>query len=302
MSRLDEIGAFFAVVEHGGFSAAARALGMSQPALSRAVDRLEARLGVRLLQRSTRRVHLTEIGATFAADARRALGALEDAERAASDTGTSLRGALRVSAPSAFTRVRLALPTAEWSARHPELQFELLLQDRFVDLSAERVDLAVRIGQLRSSSLVARRVGTARHRLCAAPSYLRGRSSPHTPAMLAQHATVVMRTDAPRVHWPFERDGRREAVVVQPAFVTNDGWTLLAATLSGRGVAVLPDYLADEPLADGRLVLLLPEYSLPAVPISVVFPDARHLKRSAREFIQLLTAVVGAAAAAVPAR
>jgi DNA-binding transcriptional LysR family regulator len=285
--RLSDAEVFLAVADAGGFSGAARVLGRSQPSVSRRVAALEARLGVRLVERTTRRVRLTEAGALFHARCKDAVATLRDAEAAVQDAQAVVRGALRVSAPPAWARARLAPLLPELAKLHPELTLELVLLERYVDLVEEGIDVAIRMGPLRDSSLVARRIATARFVLCAAPDYV-ARVRPRRVADLRRCEALVLSTSSARQRWPFRHGGQTHAVEPNACLRTNDVGLLREAALAGRGVTVLPSDLVVADLAAGRLVELLPGARLPRVEVFALLPTRRHAPTKARAFVDFL--------------
>lgn len=290
LDRLSDAEVFLAVVDGGGFSGGARLVGRSQPAVSRRVAALEARLGTRLLERTTRHVRLTAAGEGFLRGCREALAALRDAESLALDATAVVRGPLRVSAPPAWSRAVLVPLLAELVRAHPELSFELLLVERYVDLVEEGVDVALRLGPLRASSLTARRIDGGRFVLCAAPSYLRRKAAPRSVADLARHDALVLTTSNERRRWPFRERGRAVAFEPRGRIAANDVGLLREAAVAGQGVTVLPSYLVATDLREGRLVELLPRARLPRLDVFALLPSRRHVPRKARVFVDALAA------------
>lgn len=289
METLRDAEVLIAIVDAGSISAAARRRGITQPALSRAVARVEGRLGVTLLDRSSRTLRLTEAGARFVEGARQLLRDARALEATTSALGGRLGGTLRVSVPPALGRRRLVAPILAWSRAHRSVRLELILEPRLVDLAAERVDVAVRLGSLPDSSLVARRLGSYEHVLVAAPSYLAARGTPRAPDELDQHALLAMSTVGPNTTWPFARGRQRRAIVVRPTFTTNDGEALVAAAVAGLGVTVVSDFLVDDALACGALVSVLPEWSLPSAPITALTTRAASTQPHVRSLLAHLT-------------
>lgn len=294
LDRLSDAEIFLAVVDGGGFSGGARAVGRSQPAVSRRVAALEARLGARLLERSTRHVRLTAAGEVFHRGCKEALGALRDAEALALDASAVVRGALRVSAPPAWARAVLVPLLGDVARAYPELSVELLLVERYVDLIEEGIDVALRLGPLRDSGLTARRIDGGRFVLCASPAYLRRKAAPRSVADLARHDALVLTTSSERRRWPFRERGRATAFEPRGRLASNDVAFLREAALAGQGVTVLPWYLVATDLADGRLVELLPRTRLPRVDVFALLPSRRHAPRKARVFVDLLAERLGA--------
>lgn len=270
MSELEDIQAFVEVVEHGGFTEAARRLNLSKSIVSRRVARLEEDLGVRLLSRTTRGVAPTEAGLEFKLRGERVLADLEEARDAVARASETIVGSLRVSAPLSFLR-RLAPILAELAAAHPRLKIEAVYSDARVDLIAERFDCAVRIGALPDSSLVARLIGPIRAVLMAAPEYLDRRGRPSTPDDLADHELLVRTGRADGDLWRLSKDGQQFNVTPNGRFKADNGEALLHAALAGLGIAALPTFLLDGG-AGPVLEQVLPEYLLPAAGLYLVRP------------------------------
>jgi len=260
MDRLAQLEAFVAVAETGGFSSAARTLGRTTSSVSKQLRALEERLGVRLLNRTTRRVSLTEMGVAFRERVQGVLQDLENAELAIGEFQDEPRGVLRIGAPMDFGRVGLATSLARFGARHPGVRLEVELADRFVDLVAEGFDLVVRIANLADSSLVARRLGPCRRVLCASPSYLDAHGRPAQPSELGRHAVVGYAYEQTK-RWHF-RDpaGAGESFArLEPRHRANNGEMMRSMLLEGLGVALMPTFLVGEDLRAGRLEPILVE-------------------------------------------
>lgn len=290
MQDLDDISAFLEVARAGSFGAAARTLGLSKSMVSRRVVRLERSLGAQLLSRTTRGVVVTEAGQTYGAHAERALAELDSAKEAVSPDGAELDGLLRIAAPLSFGTTHVAPVIAELALRHPRLKVYASYSDRRVDLIAERFDVAIRLGSLPDSSLVARRIAPMYAVIVASPAYLEAHGTPQTPAELARHAAVTQGMTV----WRFI-DGERESnVTVQGRFDSDSGEATLAAALAGVGVALLPTFLAGEHVGSGRLKVLLRRYRLPELGLYVVRPPpATHAPRKIRVLTDLLVEKFG---------
>lgn len=284
---------FAAVAEAHGFSAAARALGLSKSAVSKQVSRLEAAVGARLLQRSTRRLALTEAGAALLARGRNVLAELEAAEADLGQLAGAPRGRLRVSAPMSFAQRHLAPALPEWLAAHPGLELELDLTDRAVDLIGEGFDCAVRIGRLADSSLVARRLAPARRVACAAPAYLARHGAPRSPAALRGHACLDYTYLAEPGGWPFTVARRTRRVAVHGPLRSNNGEVLRDAALAGLGIVLLPTFLVGDDLRAGRLRPLLIEYECWDAGVYAVYPPTRQMPPKLRAFVDFLAARCG---------
>ena len=293
MDKLTGMAVFARVVEAQSFTAAAAQLGMSRSAVSKAIAGLEDRLGARLLNRTTRRLALTEVGQAFYERCARIVAEAEEAELAVSRLQAAPRGILRLSAPVSFGMLHLASALPDFMRRYPELRVEIDLADRIVDLLEEGYDLAVRIGSLRDSSLIARRLADNHMVLCAAPSYWRRRGKPGEPRELTRHACLTYAYQRTPSEWPFVGPGGRFSVRVDGPLLSNNGDLSLAAALAGLGVAVLPCFLCGSHLAEGRLEAALQDWLPSAGGIHAVYPHGRHLSAKVRAFIDFLVERLG---------
>ncbi len=284
--------AFAETVRHGGFARAARELGLSPSAVAKAVQRLEARLGVRLFHRTTRRIGLTHEGEELYARCRRILDELDELERVAARGTQGARGTLRIDAPATWGRQVLLPVLAQLAAKHPELALDLRLSDLQSDVTGGGLDAVVRIGRIDDSRLVARQVDAQHFGVFGAPAYLVRRGVPRTPAELVAHDCLVFRlpaTGRPRP-WQF-RSGRRTLALDPGARATiNDGEALVAAAAAGLGLAQVPVYMAAPAVAAGRLQEVLAEARPPPLPISIVYPSSRHVPPRLRVLIDALLA------------
>jgi DNA-binding transcriptional LysR family regulator len=289
MDRFQALQTFATVVEQGSFARAADRLGVSTSAVSRSVSELESHLGARLLNRTTRRLSLTEAGQAFLERAVQLLADLEEAEAAVSSSTLAPRGTLRMTCASTFGERFVAPAVAEFAARHPELRLDVELSDRMVDLVDEGFDLAIRIGAPGSASLIARRIGETSLVCCAAPSYLERHGTPRVPEDLARHRCLGYAYLATRDTWRFrDRGGAERAVRIAGAVVANNGSFLASLAASGAGVVLEPDFIVDEAVASGRLVRLLDEFVPPAGAIYAVYPSRRHLSAKVRTFVDFI--------------
>ncbi|HVL76145.1 MAG TPA: LysR family transcriptional regulator [Noviherbaspirillum sp.] len=280
---------FVKVAESGSLSAAARALDMSNPSVTRHVADLEAYLHARLFNRSTRRLSLTETGAAYLERCRQLLQDLEDAALAASMSAARPAGTLRVNAPVSFAVNYLARALPEYAARYPEVKLDLTLSDRVVDLIEEGYDVAIRISRMPdSSALVARQIASARNLVCAAPSYLKRCGAPSTPEELEQHACLTYTYLASRDEWQFMRDGKLHVARVRGPLVANNGDLLREAAIAGMGIIVKPSFIIGDAIRQKRLVPLLTDYTMPDLPIFAVYPSRRHLSAKVRTFVDFL--------------
>jgi len=294
MGRFSELETFVRVVESASFSGAAERLQVAKSVVSRRVTELEERLGVRLLNRTTRRLSLTEAGQQFYERAVRLLIEMEEAEQALTSESSALRGRLRVAAPLSFGVLHLGPAVDAFLAAHPEVELDLDLNDRMVNLVEEGFDLAVRIGWLSDSSLVARRLAPIRIVPCASPAYLAQHGEPRTPADLVAHQGLFYSNVPDGQAWQFlDGDGKAHSVRVPARLRANNGDVLLGAALRGLGIVLTPTFLAWRAIEAGELKVLLPGYTLPAAVAYAVFPSHRHLPARVRTFIDALAARFG---------
>ena len=284
MDRIDAMTAFVAVVERGGFASASRALGMSPSAVTRIVAGLEERLGVRLLQRTTRAVRLTEPGARFLERARRILADVDEAERIAETEHGVPVGRLVITAPVMFGRLHVAPLVCEFMGRHAAVKVELLLNDRNVNLVEEGVDLGVRIGALRDSGDVVRRMGATRRVTVASARYLERAGIPQRLEDLAGHRTIVCTGLGPAERMRF---GEGREIAVTPAFVTNNVEAALWHAGNDGGLVQVLSYQVAEALRSGTMRLVLPEFEPEPLPIQFIYPSSRLLSLKVRALIDL---------------
>lgn len=288
MDRFQEMRAFTAVVDMGSFVAGADALDLSKAAISRQVGDLESRLGVRLLQRTTRRLSLTEDGEVFYARAKELLASLDEIETEVAERRGQAVGTLRVTAPVSFGLLHLAPLWPEFMAKHPKVRLEVTLADRFVDLVEEGMDLAVRIARLESSSLVSRKLASTRLILCASPKYLKRAGRPKHPSDLARHSVIAYSLLSVGDDWQFAGPEGTVQVRVQPRMRTNSGDTCRAAALGHEGIVLEPSFLLAEDLAAGRLVQLLPQWRSLELGIYAVYPSRKFVSPKVRALIDFL--------------
>ena len=288
MDRFQEMRVFVAVVDAGSFVGASDAIEMSKPAVSRYVRDLEARLGVRLLQRTTRKLSLTDEGTAFYARCKDLLADVDEAEAEISSRRGEASGLLKVNVPVSFGIRHLAPLWAEFMARHPKVTLEVTLSDRVVDLVDEGFDLAVRIARLASSSLVSRKIASTRMVVCASSAYLSKHGTPTRPADLADHAVLAYSLFSAGDNWEFDGPQGKVMVKVAPRLHTNSGDTCRAAALEHQGIILQPSFLVGDDLKSGALVQLLPEYLSIALGVYVVYPTRTHLSPKVRLLIDHL--------------
>ncbi|KVC84045.1 transcriptional regulator [Burkholderia ubonensis] len=292
MDHLHAMRIFARVAHLGSFTKAAEQMQLPRPTVSNAVQYLEKHLKIRLLQRTTRRVALTAEGATYYERCARLLADLDDAETLFEDAGASPRGVIRVDLPERFALDKVIPAIPSFHARYPDLRIVMSTTDRFVDLIADGVDCAVRVGALSDTSLVARRIGELAQVNCASPAYLARHGTPRSPDDLPEHVAVgyfSSRTGR-ELDWEYaDMDtGEMHAVKMRSVVSVNSSQAYLACCVAGLGLIQAPRDGLDAPLADGTLVEVLPEWNAAPLPVSVVFPHGRHLAPRVRIFVDWL--------------
>ena len=281
--------AFVRAVETGGFSAAARDLGLTPSALSKLVGRLEDRLGVRLLHRTTRRLQLTAEGETFFNRARPILTALDEAEAEVAAAGAQPRGLLRLNCGSAFGRHQLTPAIPRFLERYPEIELDLTIDDLAPVPTDERYDLTIRIGALDESSAVARRICNLERVICAAPAYLERHGTPRTPDDLQRHNCLWITSLPALRRWPFDTDDGIRVVHISGNIVANNAETVLQLAVAGVGITRLTDVIVGDALRRGALVPVLAEWHhVEPVPLYATYPSGRHLAPKVRAMIDFL--------------
>jgi DNA-binding transcriptional LysR family regulator len=290
--RLTPMLTFVRIVEAGSLSGAARAMDRSLPAVCRSLALLEERLGARLLNRTTRRIALTEAGAQFYERCRRILAELDEAEAGVTAQGREPQGALAITAPLLFGRMHVAPAVTALLARHPKVTASLVLADHFVNLVEEGVDVAVRIGALADSALVARRFGAIPRVVCAAPAYLARRGVPAAPEALERHDCIRFTDLVPGREWPFAVGGAERRVRVSGRLATNNGDVAIAAAEAGLGLVMVLGYQVEAQLAGGALVRVLREFEPAPAPVQAVYPSGRLVPAKLRAFLDVLAETV----------
>jgi len=288
MIDLNDMLLFAKVVNAGSFTAAARELGMPKSTLSRRISNLEAQLDSRLLHRTTRSLRLTDIGAEFYERCLRVVGEAKEAENLISRNRDEPHGLLRVTGPIEWGNTHIGTIISEYLEHYPEVQLELILTNRYVDLVAEGFDLALRAGSLEDSSMIARRLGDSRLLLCAAPSYLERHGSPQNPKELQEHSCLAYPGSDGRSILQFSSSNNLSQVEINGRLVANSMDTLRESAIAGLGIAALPSSLCHESLKSGELVEIMPEWQLPAGGIYAVYPSQRHLTLKVRSFIDFI--------------
>jgi DNA-binding transcriptional LysR family regulator len=297
MDRLAALESFARVAETGSFSAAARALNLSKSLISRQISTLEAELGARLMSRTTRSLTLTEAGRSYYEQVARILAQMEEADLSVSQLQATPRGKLRVNAPMSFSLLRLAPVLPDFLALYPEIDVDVAMNDRRVDLMEEGFDLAIRIGRLADSSLIARKIGPMRRVVCASPAYFAERGLPKVPADLRSHDCLCYSNADTVDEWRFaEPDGRPISVEVKGRVRANNGDLLRLAALRGLGLVDLPSFLVGADIEAGLLVPVLQDYIRQDGGVYAVYPHALYLPPKIRVFIDFLAERWGGAA------
>lgn len=286
---LIDVLAFVRVVETGTFARAAERMGLSKPVVSRRIARLEERLGARLLTRTARGAQPTDIGQAYYARAAAILGDLEAAQEVVAEAVTQIAGPIRITAPLSFGTAYLAPALAEFARLHPRVELDIEFEDRTVDLAGGGYDVAVRIGRLADSSLVARRIAPVRKCVVASPAYLAERGQPNRPADLADHALLVYGTE----QWRFERGGRTETARLKPRMRSNNGEMLLEGARAGVGICILPSFIAAPAIEDGSVEVILRDYALEEGALHAVMPPGRAVTARVRELVDFLVSRFG---------
>ena len=288
MDKFLEMKTFAAVVDSGSFVRASDALDMSKPAVSRHIAELEQRLGVRLLQRTTRKLSLTEEGRLFYARSKALLADVEVAEAEVSAKSVAVKGLIKVNVPVSFGLLELAPLWPDFMTKYPEVELDITLADRVVDLVEEGYDLAVRIARLPNSSLVSRKLASARMVLCAAPGYLRRRGKPKHPSDLVGHDVLSYSLLATGDQWSFDGPDGAVSVTVKPVLRTNSGDTCIAAARRNKGIVLQPSFMVGADLTSGALVELMPQFRSLEFGIYAVYPTRQHLSPKVRAMIDFL--------------
>ena len=284
MDRLASMETFIRVVETGSFSSAARQLRVGQPAISKTVAQLENHLGVKLLTRSTRGLTPTEAGLGYFERAKRAIEEADEAELAARGAGTGLKGRLRVCAAVTFARIHLIPLLPQFLAQHPDLNLEVVLDDRQIDLVQEGIDLGLRMGKMLDSALTVRRIGRCKRLVLGTPGYFERAGTPATPADLSKHQAVVYLQGEGSI-WSFRRDSSEVAVKVQSRLKVTAAEGVRAAVLAHAGLTIASEWMFTPELRSGAVCAVLSEWSLPPLDLWAVFPTGRAATAKARAFI-----------------
>lgn len=288
MDVITNMRTYAAVVHSGSFTAAAERLGISKSLASKYVRQLEERLGVRLLHRTTRKLNVTESGQAYYQRCAQLLEDFDELEAAITDQQKAPSGQLLISAPTSFGEMYLGEAVARYLQSQPKVSVELVLADRYVNLVEEGFDLAVRIGELADSSLIARRLAPMHITAVASPQYLARAGAPQHPRELANHACILDTNINTGEHWSFQQEGQRFRVKVGGRFRVNNAQAAQNMALAGHGISLCPSFVTAKALHDGRLQVLLADYALKAQAIYAVYPHNRHLAAKTRSFVDFL--------------
>ncbi len=285
MEGFAAIPVFVAVVEHGGFSPAARSLGISKSAVSKRINQLEQQLGVKLLHRTTRKLSLTEAGKHYFEHAAKANNAAKDAEDAVAQLQGEPQGLLRINTPMSFGRLHIAPLIGKFLQRYPKITIDMMMDDKVVDLVAEGFDVAIRAGNLPDSSLIIRKLAPLKSVLCASPEYLKQHGIPQTIEQLAAHNCLQFSYSRDLKEWTFMRDGQSQSIEIKGNYRVNNSEALREAMLQGLGIGRLPTFVAGPDIVAGRLISLLNQYQMPSQSIYAVFSERQFLPAKVRAFV-----------------
>jgi DNA-binding transcriptional LysR family regulator len=286
MDRLEAMTILLATADLGSLSAASRRLGIPLATVSRRVAELEEHLNVRLLHRGNRKVVWTDAGRSYVASCRRIMDEIAEVERTASGEYRAPQGELTISLPAVLGRTHVLPVIVEFQRAFPDIRMRMLLTDRIVSLLEEHVDVAVRVGELPDSSLIATRVGLIRLVLCASPAYLKGRGTPKTPAELEQHDCIVHESNTTSSGWIFVVDKVPQIIHVPSHLAVNLGEAAVAAAVAGAGIARVLSYLVEDSLKSRALVTVLDAYGPPPLPVSFIHPSQRQVPLKLRAFLE----------------
>jgi DNA-binding transcriptional LysR family regulator len=279
---------FYHVVDSHSFSGAARQLGIARSAVSRHIALLEKSIGVRLLNRTTRRLSLTEAGETYYQSCARIVTEAETATQRISQLQEELQGTLKVAAPISLGNRFMTPLIRQFMQQHPNLNVELRLDDQVIDMVEEGIDVSIRVGWLHDSNLIARKLGDWPRYLCAAPNYIEQHGRPRTPAQLAGHEWIIFTTLPTPYHWTFTRNKREEHVQVRGRFKTNNADTIRSSLLEGAGITAQAAFMVGDDIKAGRLEHLLPDWDCGSVGMYAVYQDRRYQQARVRMFIDHL--------------
>jgi len=293
MDRLNSMGIFVQVVSKGSFTAAAEKLGLSRAQISKSVMQLEAHLGTRLLNRTTRKISLTETGQAYYERCKTILHDIEEIECIAGEQTLTPHGTLTISAPTSFGVLHLQKAIPEYIKRYPRVKIVLSLADRFIDVVAEGFDVGIRIAKLEDSSLVARKIAPCKQVFCASPDYLRKNGTPNVPVDLAIHSCLTYSNDLKSDAWELYGPQGKQSIKVNGPVCADNGDILKEAAIAGLGIISLPTFIVGGDIKAGKLQQVLTEYCSPEISIYAVFPSRRYLSAKVRTFVDFLSEYFG---------
>jgi DNA-binding transcriptional LysR family regulator len=288
MNRLTAMDAFVRVVDAGSFTAAAKQLRIGQPAISKLIAHLEERVGVKLLLRTTQGLTATEAGEGFYEHAKRSVEEAEEAELKARGAGSALSGRLRIGGAVTFSRLYVVPRLAKFMALHPALDIEVFLEDRNVDLIEAGIDIALRMGDLQDSSLAARKIGSNPRVVVGTPRYFEGAGTPHTPADLASHQSVIHDQRGGGIVWTFSQGNAQSTVTLKGRVRLTAAEGVREAVFAGMGLVVASEWMFAPEIASGRVRRILTDWSLPPIDLWAVFPTGRNVSTKARAFASFI--------------
>jgi DNA-binding transcriptional LysR family regulator len=293
MDTLNAMKVYCSVIDNASLAGAARTLNISPSVVSKQLSALENRLGVRLLNRTTRRVSVTDVGTAYYDRCKRIIADVDEAEIEISHSHSQPRGILRITAPPAFAHRHVTPHLPKFIDLYPEVEFEVQVNDRIVDLVDEGVDLAIRISQLKDSSLTARRLVSSYRSIVATPEYLKTWGIPESPADLLQHTLITWPQGYQVNDWHFLIDGKEEMIRAKGTISMNNGDSILSTVLAGGGLAMMNSFMTGEYVQDGRLLPIMENYVREDIPIYAVYPSSRHLSSKVRAFLDFLLETYG---------
>lgn len=292
MDLFNSIKMYVAVVEGGSFAAAADKLAISRAMVSKQIQKLEEHLGTRLLNRTTRRLNMTETGREFYERSTQIMSDLDEATQIAGQMTRTPQGVLRITIPLSYGQHRLATIIGDYAQIHPQVQLDISLSDRKLDLIEDGFDLAIRIGSMPQSDLIARKIGGVRSIVCASPAYLARYGIPKTPAELGQHTCLGYTLTGGGTDWSFESADGPVNIPIKGQIRADNGDIIRLAALSGAGVLFQPHFIVGEDLEHGRLLRLLPEWQSAELGIYAVYPSRKHLSAKVRTFVDFLVSAL----------
>ncbi len=293
MDRLNSMAIFVQVVEKEGFTAASEVMRLSRAQISKSVMQLEKHLGARLLNRTTRRVSLTETGRIYYERCKLILNDIEEMDEVASEQTSTPHGTLTISAPTSFGILQLQKAIPEYIKRYPNVKISLSLADRLIDVVSEGFDVGIRIAKLEDSSLIARKIAPCKRVFCASPEYLNKKGAPNVPTDLMLHPCLVYSNDLKPDTWVLHGPEGIQSIKVNGPVCSDNGDILKAATVAGLGITLLPTFIVGADIKSGNLQQVLPDYSPPEISVYAVFPSHRYLSAKVRTFVDFLSDYFG---------